>query len=94
MTHQLDPNKSNDSTHAPDVSKDARVFDVEKLAREAGITQVPGVDDTYIVSLDQLESLAALVLEQAAKRLKADTESAQDFEGAISAIRALAEGVR
>ena len=42
-------------------------IDIEKLLAEAGIKQTPGVDDCYVLTLDQIESVAALVLEEAAK---------------------------
>ena len=98
MTHQLDPNKSNDSTHAQDVSKDASVFDVEKLAREQGfliehwLTKPPKTSLLYCTP-EQLRQYTKLVLEEAAKL--AESMHDEDRPGDYAyAIRALAAGVR
>lgn len=39
---------------------------IKQLALKAGIKQTPGVDDCYILSLDQIESLVSNAMESAA----------------------------
>ncbi len=106
---QLDHNKSNDSTHAQDVSKDARVFDVEKLAREQGfliehwLTKPPKTSLLYCTP-EQLRQYTKLVLEEAAKAFSDHSKEGREWvRGSLwdtltnegcARIRALAEGVR
>lgn len=105
MTHQLDPNKSPDSTHAQDVSKDALGFDVEKMAverlmRNAVHIMPPGVKLTP-AEHGALVDYARAVLEEAAKLAENfiwfDEENCAPDEANIfiaKKLRALAEGVR
>lgn len=75
-------------------------IDITKLLAEAGIKQVPGVDDCYVLSLDKLEALAALVLEDMAKQLfeRACRDGAADrpAHGRDDAeyVRTIAEGLK
>ena len=74
-------------------------IDIAKLIAAAGIKQTPGVDDCYILQLDQIEHVAALVLEEAARTLDAD-ENMNDEWGpqvkfmAIQKLRTIAEGLK
>lgn len=60
------------------------MIDVEKLAREAGVTRCVGRKPHWLACTDELERFAALVLEQAAQ--KCDDESEMMEKAAERAI--------